>query len=324
MERILPVFFVKMMLCNVCTLGPSPSPGVRSGVNMPAHPGSFRWFVGMPDARRAVLTDEMMEQAQRRSIMELSGRASQPVKQFDALRLKDEILAMVAHELRGPLTPMQLAANYIRRVSADRTDVLQSVDMIERQITQITQIARLAEDLMDAMRVERGALRVIKVPIDVVAVLAAPLTAAALAAARRKQTLTVQIADRTLRVDCDPVRIAQAVNNLLHNAPKYTPENGCVTVKVLAERNVLVLSVKDDGMGMSNSLMPHIFELFAQASRTIGASAGGLGVGLAVVKAVAESHGGTVSAFSAGPGAGSEFTLRLPVVVKACVTELLA
>lgn len=222
---------------------------------MSAHPGSFRWFVGTPDARRAVLTDEMMEQAQQRSIMELSGCASQPVKHFDALRLKDEILAMVAHELRGPLTPMQFAAD--------------------------------------------------------------------LAAARRKQTLTVQIADRTLRVDCDPVRLAQAVNNLLHNALKFTPENGCITVKVLAERNVLVLSVRDDGMGMSDSLMPHIFELFAQARRTIGASAGGLGVGLAVVKAVAESHGGTVSAFSAGPGAGSEFTLRLPIVVEVCVTERL-
>jgi signal transduction histidine kinase len=287
---------------------------------MSARPGSFRWFVGTPDARRAVLADEMMEQAQQRSTMELSGCASQPVKHFDALRLKDEILAMVAHELRGPLTPMQFAADSIRRASADRAEVLRSVDMIDRQITQI---ARLAEDLMDAMRVERGALRVTKVPIDIVAVLAAPLTAAALAAARRKQTLTVQIADRTLRVDCDPVRLAQAVNNLLHNALKYTPEKGCITVKVLAERNVLVLSVRDDGMGMSDSLMPHIVELFAQTSRTIGASAGGLGVGLAVVKAVAESHGGTVSAFSAGPGAGSEFTLRLPIVVEACVMERL-
>ena len=135
-----------------------------------------------------------------------------------------------------------------------------------------------------------------------------------MAAALRKQKFTVQISDRTLSVDCDPDRLAQAVNNLLHNALKYTPESGCITVKVLADRNALVLSVKDDGMGISDALMPHIFELFAQASRTIGASAGGLGVGLAVVKAVAESHGGTVSALSAGPGLGSEFTLRLPIL----------
>jgi signal transduction histidine kinase len=228
------------------------------------------------------------------------------------LRLKDEILAMVAHELRGPLSPMQLAAHLIRRVSADRPEVLRSVDMIDRQIAQIV---RLSEDLMDAMRVEHGALRVSKVQVDVVAVLAAPLTAAALAAAQRSQTFVVQIADRTLRVEGDPVRLAQAVNNLLHNAIKYTPEHGHITINVLADRNVLVVSVKDDGMGISGELLPHIFDLFAQSCRTIGASAGGLGVGLAVVKAVAESHDGTVSAISAGPGAGSEFTLRLPIVV---------
>jgi signal transduction histidine kinase len=278
---------------------------------MSARPGSFRWFVGTPNVPRVPLTDAVMEQVPQRSTMKLSVRASQSEMQIDALQLKDEILAMVAHELRGPLTPLQFATNLIRRASPDRADVLRSADMIDRQIAQIS---RLADDLMDAMRVERGALRVTKVPVDVVEVLAAPLAAAALAAALRKQKFTVQISDRTLRVDCDPDRLAQAVNNLLHNALKYTPESGCITVKVLADRNALVLSVKDDGMGISDALMPHIFELFAQASRTIGASAGGLGVGLAVVKAVAESHGGTVSALSAGPGLGSEFTLRLPIL----------
>jgi signal transduction histidine kinase len=181
------------------------------------------------------------------STMKLSGHASKPEMQVDALRHKDEILAMVAHELRGPLTPLQFATDLIRRASADQAEVLRSVDMIDRQITQIS---RLADDLMDAMRVELGALRVSKVPVAIVAVLAAPLAAAALAAALRKQIFTVQISDRSLCVYCDPVRLAQAVNNLLHNALKYTPESGCITVKVLADRNILVLSVKDDGMGI--------------------------------------------------------------------------
>ncbi|WP_240975319.1 sensor histidine kinase [Paraburkholderia aromaticivorans] len=97
---------------------------------------------------------------------------------------------------------------------------------------------------------------------------------------------------------------------------KYTPEKGCIAVNVLADGKDLVVSVKDNGLGISGALLPHIFELFAQSSRTIAASAGGLGVGLAVVKAVAESHGGRVSATSAGPGTGSEFTLRLPVVLE--------
>jgi signal transduction histidine kinase len=279
---------------------------------MSTHSGSFRWSVGTRAAGYAPLTDAILEQPQQRPTGAFTKPASQPVRQFDALRLKDEILAMVAHELRGPLSPLQLAAQLIR-ASADRPEVLRSVDMIDRQIAHIV---RLSEDLMDAMRVEHGALRVSKVQVDVVAVLAAPLTAAALAAAQRSQTFAVQIADRALRVEGDPVRLAQAVNNLLHNAIKYTPEHGHIAVNVLADHHVLVVSVKDDGMGISDALLPHIFDLFAQSCRTIGASAGGLGVGLAVVKAVAESHDGTVSAISAGPGAGSEFTLRLPIVVQ--------
>ncbi|ANB75420.1 hypothetical protein AYM40_23900 [Paraburkholderia phytofirmans OLGA172] len=254
-----------------------------------------------------------MECSQQRASIAFSSHSPPAAHRFDALRRKDEILAMVAHELRGPLTPMQLAVHLIRRASADRPEVLRSIDMLDRQITQIS---RLAEDLMDATRIDRGALRVSKALIEVVAVLAGPLTAAALAAAQRGQTLTVQIADRALRIEGDPVRLAQAVDNLLRNAVKYTPENGCIAVNVLADGKDLVVSVKDNGLGISGALLPHIFDLFAQSSRTIAASAGGLGVGLAVVKAVAESHGGTVSATSAGPGTGSEFTLRLPIVLE--------
>lgn len=160
---------------------------------MSAYPESFRWTVGTPDADQADVTDEVMERAPRQAAIAFSNHFPSASRRFHALRRKDEILAMVAHELRGPLTPMQLASYLIRRASADRPEVLRSVDMIDRQLTQIT---RLAEDLMDATRVDRGVLRVSKVPIDLVAVLAAPLTAAALSAAQRGQILTVQIADR--------------------------------------------------------------------------------------------------------------------------------
>jgi signal transduction histidine kinase len=288
---------------------------------MSTHPVAFRWSVGTPDANHADVKDEVIERPPQRTSFALSSHAPSTSHHFDALRLKDEILAMVAHEMRGPLTPLRLATHLIRRASADRPEVLRSIDMIDRQITQL---ARLAEDLMDATRVDRGALRLSKVRVDVVAVLAAPLTAAALAAAKRGQVLTVQIADRTLSIEGDPVRLAQAVNNLLHNAVKYTPENGCIAVNVLADGQDLVISVKDNGLGIAGALLPHIFDLYAQSSRTIAASAGGLGIGLAVVKAVAEVHGGTVSATGAGPGAGSEFTLRLPIVVERCAIGALA
>jgi signal transduction histidine kinase len=108
------------------------------------------------------------------------------------------------------------------------------------------------------------------------------------------------------------------VTNLLHNAVKYTPANGDITLSVQSEAKDLIISVRDNGLGISDVVLPHVFELFAQSSRTITASAGGLGVGLAIVKAVAESHGGTASAISVGPGAGSEFTLRLPIITGHC------
>ncbi|MFM0202937.1 HAMP domain-containing sensor histidine kinase [Paraburkholderia fungorum] len=287
---------------------------------MSDHPSLFRWSIGSPAARCVHVADGVAQRPQG-GFGSLSNYSSAACYRFDALRRKDEILAMVAHELRGPLTPIQLASHFIRRASADRPEVLRSVDMIDRQLSQIT---RLADDLMDATRVGHGALRTNMVSIDVADFLAAPLAAAALAAAERAQTLDVQIADSTLRVEGDPVRLAQAVNNLLHNAVKYTPEHGRIAVNVLADREVLIVSVKDTGLGISDALLPHVFDLFAQSSRTISASAGGLGIGLAVVKVVAESHGGTVSAVSAGPGAGSEFTLRLPIVVEQSVTEALA
>jgi signal transduction histidine kinase len=257
--------------------------------------------------------DEIIQRPLRRpAVVQLN--APRPVgDHVGAPKLKNQVLAMVAHELRGPLTPLQLATQLIRRASADRPEVLRSLDMIDRQIVQI---ARLAEDLMDATRIERDALRMSPDRVDVVSFLAAPLAAAGLATAKRSQTFTVQLADRTLRVEGDPVRLAQAVNNLLHNAVKYTPENGSIAVNVLSDGKDFVVSVKDNGLGISAALLPHIFDLFAQSSRTVSASAGGLGVGLAVVKSIAESHGGTISATSAGAGTGSEFTLRLPIVIE--------
>ncbi|CAG4911747.1 sensor histidine kinase [Paraburkholderia saeva] len=274
---------------------------------------SFRWSVGTHDACRAEVTDEIIEHPLRRPAVVLLNAARPVGDHVGAPKLKNQVLAMVAHELRGPLTPLQLATQLIRRASADRPEVLRSVDMIDRQIAQI---ARLAEDLMDATRIGRDALRMSQDHVDVVSFLAAPLAAAGLATAKRGQTFTVQIADRTLRVEGDPVRLAQAVNNLLHNAVKYTPESGIIAVNVLSDGKDFVVSVKDNGLGISAALLPHIFDLFAQSSRTIAASAGGLGVGLAVVKAIAESHGGSISATSAGAGAGSEFTLRLPIVIE--------
>ena len=253
-----------------------------------------------------------MKSASRETSVSVVDDCSSSSHRVEVPQLKNEVLAMVAHELRGPLTPLRFAARGIRAGLAGRTDMLRLLDMIDRQISEIE---RLSEDLMDATRIDQGVLRVARVSVDVVTVLADICEVAASAATARSQVFAIQIPDRTLSVEGDPVRIAQAVHNLLHNAIKYTQAGGRVEISAFAEGRDLVVSVSDNGLGLSDALMPHIFDLFAQSSRTIAASAGGLGVGLAVVKAVAESHGGTVSATSAGPGAGSKFTLRLPIVL---------
>jgi signal transduction histidine kinase len=281
----------------------------RMGNNMSANPvfarppvggsPSYSWY----PSYQAGFADGFFEGAPRQAAVVLCNDFARGRRPLNAPQLTDEILAVVAHELRGPL---------IRSASAGRPEVLRMTDTIDRQIDGI---ARLAEDLMDATRVGRGELRVSKIQVNLSDVLTDPLDAVALAAAKGSQTLTIQIPDGTLRIEGDPVRLSQALNNLLHNAVKYTPSGGHINVAVIAERNDLVVSVSDDGLGISSALLPHIFDLFTQSGRTIAASAGGLGIGLAVVKAIAGSHGGMVSARSAGPGAGSEFILRLPIVM---------
>lgn len=233
-------------------------------------------------------------------------------------RPNDAILAMVAHELRGPLAPLRLAAQLLRRTCASQPETLRTLDMIERQITQI---AQLAEDLMDAARVDHHALRLAKIRTCVADVMADAIDAARLAAAKKGQSLRVTCPTQRIEVNADPGRLAQALHNLLHNAEKYTPPGGCIDLNVHADGPELVISIEDNGLGISAALLPHVFDLFSQSSRTIGASAGGMGIGLSVVKAVAEAHGGTATARSDGPGCGSVFVLRMPVVVEQIVTQ---
>lgn len=222
---------------------------------------------------------------------------------------------LFAQELRGTLTPLQFGIRIIRAALASRPDMLRVLDMIDRQTTEI---GRLSEDPMDATRVGQGTFRVDQLNVESLRFWRDSCVVAASAAAARWQTFTIQIPDRTLRIEGDPVRLAHAVTNLLHNAVKSTPVNGDIKLFVQSKAKDLIISVRDNELGISDALLPDVFELFAQSSRTIKASAGGLGVGLAVVKAVAESHGGTVPATSAGPGAGSEFTLGLPIVTQHC------
>ncbi|MFM0649600.1 HAMP domain-containing sensor histidine kinase [Paraburkholderia bryophila] len=282
------------------------------GIKMSVHLASAGSFAGRSAQKLPVVKDLMVKRLPRPTVVATAGDACTADDSVEAPPISNRILAMVGHELRGPLTPLRMASQLIRNASAERPEILRLVDMIDRQVNGI---ARLAQDLMDATRVDQDAFHVTKVEIGIVELLADTCEITGAAAAGKSQRFTVSMPDRTLRVEGDPVRLTQAVGNLLNNAVKYTPVHGNIRMIVFAEGNDLVIKIDDDGAGISAALLPHIFELFAQSSRTIASSSGGLGIGLAVVKAVARSHGGTVSAASAGPDEGSEFTLELPIVV---------
>jgi signal transduction histidine kinase len=151
-----------------------------------------------------------------------------------------------------------MASQLIRNASAERPEILRLTDLIDRQVNGI---ARLAQDLMDATRVDRDALLLSKVDIEIATLLADICEVPAAAAAAKNQTFTVSIPDRTLRVKSDPVRLTQAVGNLLPNAVKYTLMHGNIRMTVFAEENNLVIKINDDGSGISPVLLPHIFEL---------------------------------------------------------------
>ncbi|MFM0290906.1 sensor histidine kinase [Paraburkholderia megapolitana] len=283
---------------------------------MSAHTASLQTSVNGSIHHHAFVADEMME------LMEHFPKDAPSATQtgslaadvsVDALRHKNEVLAIVAHELRGPLSSLRLAAYLTRKTLPGRSDIQPMLDVIDRQIVGI---ARLADDLTDAVHVDHNTLRLMRVPVDVADILIDPLEAAAAAAAVRSQTFTTRVPRGTLRLECDPVRLSQAIGNMLRNAVKFTPAGGAIELDVLVEGAELVIRVRDNGPGISALLLPRIFDLFVQSNRTIGACSGGLGIGLAVVKAIAVSHGGAVSAASSGPGTGSEFTLRLPIVVQ--------
>jgi PAS domain S-box-containing protein len=229
----------------------------------------------------------------------------------DADRRKDEFLAMLAHELRNPLAPIRNAVQVLKMLGGPQPRGEAVHDIIERQVTHLV---RLVDDLLDVSRITRGQVLLRKERLDLV-----PLVGAA-AEDRRPLLegtglrLAMELPDHPLWVEGDPTRLAQVVGNLLHNAHKFTDAGGLVTVRLRADGDRGVLTVRDTGIGMEAEMLRRLFEPFSQADRSIDRSRGGLGLGLALVKGLAELHGGTVGADSDGPGHGSAFTVTLPLV----------
>ena len=224
-------------------------------------------------------------------------------------RRKDEFLAMLAHELRNPLAPISTGAELLKITSQPDTSVMRTSDIIARQARHMTKIV---DDLLDVSRVTRGLVSLDRSDIDVATIVQEAVDQTRPLLDDKGHTLTVRVPEEPLTVFADAARLVQVVSNLLNNAAKYTPDGGRIALTVEATPTEVCLTLSDTGMGISAELMPDIFDLFTQGSRTSDRAQGGLGLGLALVKNLVELHGGSVRVDSAGPGTGSTFIVRLP------------
>lgn len=225
-------------------------------------------------------------------------------------RQKDEFLAMLAHELRGPLAPLRNGLDVVKHSDAAEEQRRRMCALMERQLEQL---ARLVNDLLDASRIARGMieLRMTRVDLGVllheVAEAKRPLIEAARLELRSRQPTS------PLFVDGDPMRLTQVFRNVLENACKYTERGGHIEISLGPERGQAVVRVKDSGLGIPPDKLDAIFGMFVQVNRSATRSQGGLGIGLGLARRLVLLHGGSIEAFSEGPGRGSEFVLRLPL-----------
>ncbi len=229
----------------------------------------------------------------------------------DASRRKDEFLAMLAHELRNPLAPIQNGVAILHRLSVSDEKLTYAREVIGRQVHQLS---RLVDDLLDVSRITLGKVKLQKEPIELATVIARAIETSRPAIDARGHHLTISFPPRGVWVDADPTRLAQVIGNLLTNAAKYTDEGGQIVLSAEREGDNVLIRVRDTGIGIPATLLPLVFDLFTQGDRSLARSDGGLGIGLTLVRRLVEMHHGTVEAHSDGAGQGSEFVVRLPAL----------
>jgi two-component system, sensor histidine kinase len=238
-----------------------------------------------------------------------------------ASRQKDQFLAMLAHELRNPLAPMSNAVQLMRMRGALDPATERFRDVVERQVLHLK---RLVDDLLDVSRLTRGKIELHRARLDLAYLVQQSVEDHRDDLAAAGLTLDQELPPTPVWIDGDATRLTEVMGNLLHNSAKFTPAGGRVTVKLRVEDGAdrthdpcALVTVRDTGIGIEPDILPHVFDSFAQADRSMDRSSGGLGLGLTLVKQLVELHGGHVSATSEGPGRGSEFTLALPLIAPA-------
>ncbi|HSD29224.1 MAG TPA: PAS domain S-box protein [Vicinamibacteria bacterium] len=228
----------------------------------------------------------------------------------DADRRKNEFLAMLAHELRNPLAPIGNAVQIFRAKGPPVPELQWATEVIGRQVHQMT---RLVDDLLDVSRITRGKIELRREVLELATVVGSAVEASRPLIDKWGHELTVTVPPHPILLDADPTRLAQVVSNLLNNAAKYTEHGGRIGLIAEQEGDQVAIRVNDNGVGIPAEMRPRIFDLFAQADRSLERSEGGLGIGLTLVQRLVQMHGGSVEARSEGPGKGSEFVVRLPI-----------
>ena len=260
--------------------------------------------VGGAESRKvAIIYDDITERRQ----AEL--QTLEQVKVLAELdRRKDEFLAMLGHELRNPLAPISSAVRLLRLQKNETLVQRQACAVIERQVGQLN---HLVDDLMEVSRITTGRVQLRREQVAVSEIVERAVETTQPLITQHQHRLTVRLPAQPVWLHADAARLEQVVVNLLTNAAKYTEDGGCIELNVQQNGPDAVLRVRDTGIGIAPDLLPHVFDLFTQAERSLDRSQGGLGIGLCLVQRLVELHGGTVTAYSV-QGKGSEFVVRLP------------
>lgn len=237
-------------------------------------------------------------------------RTEQALKEAD--RRKDEFLAMLAHELRNPLAPIRNAAQLLHSPKFDEKQLAWVSDMLERNVAHMI---RLVDDLLDTSRITRGTINLQKQRLELSTVLERAVETAQPLLSAKNHQLRLQTPEHPIYLEGDFVRLTQVFTNILNNAAKYTAEGGRIELQAGIENAYAVVHIRDNGMGITASLLSHVFDLFQQDDRGLDRAQGGLGIGLTLVKRLVEIHGGEVTVQSAGKNQGAEFVVRLPRII---------
>jgi signal transduction histidine kinase/CheY-like chemotaxis protein len=225
-------------------------------------------------------------------------------------RRKDEFLTTLAHELRNPLYPMQVAADLLAKAPAPSGDVKYASGVMQRQLKHLN---HLVDDLMDVALIDRGKLSLRKERVTLSSVVEHAVEVSKPIIDKAGHSLCVTLPETPILIDADAVRLAQVVSNLLNNAAKFTPTGGHLRVSAAAQGGEAVIRVQDDGIGIASDMLGNIFDMYAQLAPSGAAAQPGMGIGLALARSLVQMHGGTIEALSSAPGEGSEFVVRLPL-----------